>query len=87
MTRAELFSLATALPIGALALVPEKESRFTSGFNPQTECMESTYEGRTKWMIVHAGDGSRLPSYHPYGEDCGRCAGTGVPAPLWAASK
>jgi hypothetical protein len=85
MKRADLFKLAAALPIGALALVPEKPEEPLP--NPlAAKPNATTTNSGTKWVIVHAGDGSTLPTHHAYGDACGRCAGTGVPAPLWYAA-
>ena len=83
MTRGELFTLAAALPIGALALVPEKppEDKLPEPPGPMVRDPE------VKWMVIHAGDGNTLPSHHPYGKGCGKCAGSGVPSPIWYTGK
>lgn len=77
MNRAELFqTIAAVLPIGAFALVPEESPK------PALPTPPAKPE-KTRWMIVHPNRDGALGSYHEYGQECGRCLNTGVPAPLW----
>ncbi|MGB8966835.1 MAG: hypothetical protein WCB99_14460 [Candidatus Cybelea sp.] len=80
MKRADLFKgIAAALPLGAVALVPEPKEHFA---NPKSATRTDT--GKTKWMIVHPGDPGELPSHHEYGQPCrSGCSSTGIPAPIY----
>lgn len=79
MKRRELFeALAAMLPLGALAIVPERKP------GPRPKYARSK---QLRWMIIHPSHDAQLASHHEYGQPCAICSTTGVPASLWYSRK